>query len=147
MSKKLAKVLFANRLIKSDDEHSDSRESSCESEQNSHVPLKNFNLFFNPTITDKENKMTDQNADAEFKQHLSNQMNAIMQSITAMNAKQTQYDGMLAAINEKLNNNNTGNNTAYRQVPALPQQMDLFRIPDPIKSIPTYDGSRRQLSS
>lgn len=147
MSKKLAKVLFANRLIKSDDEHSDSSENSCESEQNSHVPLKNFNLFFNPTITDKENKMTDQNADAEFKQHLSNQMNAIMQSITAMNAKQTQYDGMLAAINEKLNNNNTGNNTAYRQVPALPQQMDLFRIPDPIKSIPTYDGSRRQLSS
>lgn len=150
MSKKLAKVLFANRLINSDDEPSDSSDSSCESEQNSHVPIKNLDLKFNLTLKEEQTKMAEQNIpEGNYLQQLSNQLNALAQSINAMNNKQNQYEGMLAAINTRLDNNHAAPSAAHRQpAPSAPTPpTDLFRIPDPIKSIPAYDGSRKQLNS
>lgn len=145
MSQKLAEILFANRLINSDDEHSDSSDSSCESEQNSHVPIKNLNLPFDLTLQENVEMADQQN---EFMQQVSNQLSSLAQSLNAMNARQTQYDNMLAAINAQLDRNNAGPSRRPEPVALpLPQQADLFRIPDPIKSIPAYDGSRKQLSS
>lgn len=170
MSKKLAEVLFANRLIDSDDEHSDSSESSKESEEYSHTPIKNLNFSLDGLALTEKVEMTDHNEEANAAKvlpgiktetqtstisainEISDQIGSLMYSLRTMSAKQNQYDKLLAAINMKLDSSIAGSSRNQQPPPAppqpaLPQQADLFRIPDPVKSIPAYDGNRKQLNS
>lgn len=60
------------------------------------------------------------------------------------------YDNMVA-LEHRLNTLHLENNQLRGQnaAPAVREvaQADIFRIPDPIKSIPTFDGNKKQLSA
>lgn len=142
MSKKLAEILFARRGIISDDELSDTSENSCESELNSHIPITNFNLSLDKLVLTEQKDMAEENV--SFFHQLTEQINSLAQSMNAMNVKQNQYDSLLAAINTKMDNFASPSTSNIQTTATMPQQSDLFRIPDPIKSIPPYDGTNRK---
>lgn len=73
---------------------------------------------------------------------LTKQLETIVQQLSLLANKQTEQDQQMAFLNSQLEKTNeiktkTGNMGIT----------DLFRIPDPIKSIPSFDGSRKQLNA
>lgn len=75
-------------------------------------------------------------------EQISAQLGAITQQLTHLSEKQVYYDQALANLSQKTEIPTTApvQNIAYAQ-------LDLFRIPDPIKSIPSFDGNKKQVTS
>lgn len=72
------------------------------------------------------------------------QLNTIAEQLKTLNAKQGEHDQVLAYLNNKVDQ------TKQEEKPELVNRgnvLDLFRIPDPIKSIPSFDGNRKQLTA
>lgn len=76
-------------------------------------------------------------------EELNNQMQQIIVQLKTMSEKSAEHETALAYMNQKLNE---------KELPKVEVQenrvdVDLFRIPDPIKSIPKYEGNRKQLTA
>lgn len=143
---KLQDILFALRNP-SDDEHSDSNsEISIDSGDLSHIPIPEFDCELDKLTINEMEPIQQNNQPAptleQVLEGLANQittLNITMQQIASkQNAHETLLQG-LAPSTANIENNS----------PAVAQPVsgDVFRIPDPIKAIPTYDGSRKQLQS
>lgn len=132
---KPAKIIIA-------DSSSDSEVSSEESAEFSHVPIDNIpnltNLFLEPS----ENPIMEQ---------LVAQVNNLTQCLEEMRNQQAQQQQALnvllqsqqAAAQDNVQDNGQQNQNAVATV-----NLDsLYKIPDPIKSIPKFDGNRKQLNA
>lgn len=72
------------------------------------------------------------------------QLNTIAEQLQNLNVKQTEHDQILAYLNQKVEQ------PQGEEIPKAVNKvnvLDLFRIPDPIKSIPSFDGNRKQLTA
>lgn len=71
------------------------------------------------------------------------QLKVVVEQLQKMTTKSEEHEQVLAFLQQK------AQHTTEAQKPTVEQQLtvDLFRIPDPIKSIPEYDGNRKQLSA
>lgn len=71
-------------------------------------------------------------------------LNLINEQLQKVNQKQVEHDQVLAYLNQKVEQ------PRQEQIPEVVNKgsvLDLFRIPDPIKSIPSFDGNRKQLTA
>lgn len=99
------------------------------------------NFIANRGIKLTETKSIDEMAEME---QVMAQLNAIAGQLVALSQKQNEHDQVLTYLNQKTE--------AQTQPPPVTSNenrsnLDLFRIPDPIKSIPSFDGNRRQVNS
>lgn len=133
----LRHILFAIRKPKCDDELSDSNsESSKDSGDLAHIPIANLDINLeNLSLSEMQDQQNDQQMQRMF-EGLAAQIQALNLTMQQMASKQQTQDNLL----QNLSHASTPTTNAQ---PAI----DIFRIPDPIKSIPSYDGSRRQLQS
>lgn len=124
---KRARKLFS-RSESSDSEESD---SSHESGEHSHIPIK----FPLPLIENLE-------ISSEMEQ-LTHQLASIMQQLKELNENQNRQQRVIdnlqnvaPAVAPAEQQNHTGVNLEH-----------LYKIPDPIKSLPVFEGNRKQLSA
>ena len=71
--------------------------------------------------------------------------NTFNQNIQQISAKQESYETTLQRLTNP--ENTFLPSTVTMPASSLSVTDDVFRIPDPIKSIPSYDGNRKQLQS
>lgn len=111
--------------------------SSDNSEEYSHIPVS----FDIPLLSSLVIEKTDQ---TEMDQ-IAMEINNLAQMLHALTEKQNEQQITLNSLLQ----NNAGTSNSQPRTQNLPTSYteNLFKIPDPIKSIPRYDGSRRQLSS
>lgn len=69
---------------------------------------------------------------------LSEKLNLVLEQLTRVTTKQGEHEQVLTYLNGKLEE-------PKEQIKEF--NIDLFRIPDSIKSIPSFDGNRKQLSA
>lgn len=143
---KLNKILFARRQLISDDEPSDS-ESSIDSGDLAHIPVPNLKLDIEELSIDMESqKQNSQPQPPTLEQvlaELANRITNMNTTMQQMSSKQHEQENLLQTLSSQRACTLTNNISP----PIPPVTGDIFRIPDPIKSIPTYDGSRKQLQS
>lgn len=120
-------------------------EESCESEASeeySHIPLRIELPSFDCMDIRSEEEMMAQ---------LNTQMNELMQGLRGILEHQKMQDDKLNELSNKIDFNPDGGNSSSDPPPSIAPSgglfENLFRIPDPIKSLPTYDGNRRQLAA
>lgn len=141
-SKKAKSALETTRQLLKQNKHknqveSDSSESDVESEESgefSHVPLK----VEIPTLTSLS---LENNGDME---QIMNQLAQISEQLTQINTRQDEQDRRLSSLQNVQQNEPIAVNQE-RQARSLIET--LSRIPDPIKSLPNYDGNKKQLNS
>lgn len=137
----LHNILFALRTPKSDDEQSDSNSvSSSESGDLAHIPLANLDINFEKLSLDEMQAQQATTSEQVLAQ-LVDQITSLNTTISQMSSKQQTHEAML---NNLVNPASTSSNYTS---PVVQITGDIFRIPDPIKSIPTYDGNRKQLQA
>lgn len=72
---------------------------------------------------------------------ITEQLNIVIEQLKLLTNKQAEHENALAYLNGKMNEKSkqtqqpNGNN------------LDIFKIPDPIKSIPSFDGNKKQVNS
>lgn len=127
---KKARELFK---INKESETEDSFDSDS-SEEYSHVPLKSdIPLLNDLTLNSNQQNMEQLNA----------QLTSIMQQLQALNENQNRQQQAIENLQ----------NVPPAIVPAREQNVTganlehLYKIPDPIKSLPIFDGNRKQLSA
>lgn len=136
-NKKTLSALQATRKIfqRNDISDTESSDESDESQENSHVPLKNY-------IPSVEGILLDENEGMEA---LNQQLALIMEQLQTLNANQQHQQQAIENLQNAppaadaaptLNQNARGINLDH-----------LYKIPDPIKSLPIFDGNRKQLSA
>lgn len=111
---------------------SDSDDSELSNEY-SHVPVSNLSLNVE-SLNMNEHHQTQVN----HLEILAQQMQTMMQAITDLTAKQTMYESHLndgASTSRSTNVSNTRTASG-----------DPFRIPDPIKMLPSFNGNKKQLN-
>lgn len=116
-------------LFRPDIDSSSDSDSSVKSEEYSHVPLKNL------TIPIESLNMAEQNA----LEAMARQMEAMMQAINTLTTKQMQYETQIGASTSRASDTRETGNT-------FTLMGDPFRIPDPIKTLPTFNGNKKQLN-
>lgn len=74
---------------------------------------------------------------------LTEQLKVVVEQVQKMTLKSEEYERSLTFLHQKATEERT-----EVQIPEQPQiAFDVFKIPDPIKSIPEYDGNRKQLNA
>lgn len=116
-------------LFRPDIDSSSDSDDSVRSEEYSHVPIKDLSI----PITSLN--MTEQNA----LEAMARQMQAMMEAINSLTAKQMQYDTQMQndASSHTGGSRDNGNTRTVMG--------DPFRIPDPLKILPTFNGNKKQL--
>lgn len=139
----LQKILFAVRSIKSDDEHSDSNsECSNDSGDLAHIPLPKLDIELEKlSLSEMEEQQQQAATPEQVLAQLVSQISSLSSTIQQMSSQQRTHETMLQNLA-----NPAGPSTSHI-APPVQMTCDMFRIPDPIKSIPTYDGNRKQLQS
>lgn len=79
-------------------------------------------------------------------EELATQLSVIVEQLKKLNDAQVEQDGKLNFLFDKIDKPQDQRETPVK-VREQMSTIDLFRIPDPIKSIPHYDGNRKQLSA
>lgn len=128
---KKARNLFLTRSADTDFTDSDSSEKS---EEYSHIPIKNLCLSL------EDLKMEPQHDTPSPLEAINEQLARMMQAIEIISAKQAQYD---------IQNGSTSSPHSQSVNPDRPPRAmsgDPFRIPDPIKLLPTFNGNKKQLN-
>lgn len=122
---------------------SESEASSESSAEFSHVPVDNAPNLQNLFLSDSEK--TDMDAD-----QLIAQINNLSQVLEAMRNQQQQQQQLIDALSQGQANAAAAaqnNVQVQRNANSAFNVESLFKIPDPIKSIPKFDGNRKQLSA
>lgn len=125
-----------------------SSEESCDSdtsEEYSHIPLKSFIPFVDKLSLD-ESEIERANME-----QLNAQLQQILSNIQHIAERQNNQDQRFVELNQKVDAV-VAQPSNPNPVPITPRVTEnnfenLFRIPDPIKSLPSYDGNRRQLTA
>lgn len=119
-------------------------EDSAESDSSgdlSHIPLKDKNQI--PEISDLSiNETTEME---QTLQQMMEQLRSINQSITNLTQRQETQERTLQELRQA-QNEPQNNIQANEQIENIRVE-DFYRIPDPIKSLPPYDGNRKQLQA
>ena len=134
----LSKTRELLKLTELDSDLETDSSSDC-SEGYSHVPLDSeIPLLNSLSIEEKTNAMEQISADIA----------RLAQMLHDLNDKQNQQQTALNALFQ--NGANTSNDNSGHSAPAqnvaAGNLENFFRIPDPIKSLPSFDGNRKQLS-
>lgn len=74
---------------------------------------------------------------------LSGQLKTVIEQLHLMTAKSQEHEKTLSFLQQKA----VENAEVKKPIDNNQLTMDLFRIPDPIKSIPEFDGNRKQLTA
>lgn len=118
---------------------SESDASSEGSAEFSHIPVEDVpnlqNLFLGD---DSENSNMDE---------LVAQMQNLTQMLDTMRGQQAQQQQLLDALSQRQAQASAAQNNVQHQQPANATVDTLFKIPDPIKAIPRFDGNSKQLSA
>lgn len=134
----------ARKLIlkKSVSESEDSTDSEV-SEGYSHVPLKvDIPLLTSLSIGNSKETENDN------MEQLTAQVGTLTQLLEQIRTQQEQQQQTLNALSQgQAQANAAQNNTHQQNANAAVNVETLFKIPDPIKSIPKFDGNRKQLSA
>lgn len=127
-ARSLLQTLKNSNCISSDSEES---VSSTDSGEFSHTPLQST-----PPIEILSLKDTDM-------EQIATQLREMMAMMEQFSAKQKEHDSMFEQIDAHLNNTRVESPMVQ-----TPINVDLlFKIPDPIKMIPSYEGSHKQLNA
>lgn len=132
---KRTRRLFNSVQLKITESSSESEASSGESAEFSHIPINNIPNLEDLFIIDSEESKMDQ---------LVAQIQSLTQTLQAIQTTQTQQQEILNTLSQA---NATGQAGSATQRNANTAVETLFKIPDPIKAIPRYDGNRKQLSA
>lgn len=127
-TRKQLSILFKNRDISETEESSESDSSG----DLSHIPLNTIDLV--PKLS---NLSITQSTDME---QIMEQLRLINANVTSLSERQDRHEQMLNQIREP-----------HAEQAQVQEQIlrveDFYRIPDPIKSLPIFDGNRKQLSA
>lgn len=130
--------LLKSVQVKFTDSTSESEALSEDSAEFSHIPIDNVPNLENLFLTEQEKSNMDQ---------LMVQMNTLTQAIEAMRHQQHQQQQSIDALAQgQAQANAVQFNEQQQNANVAVDVGSLYRIPDPIKSIPTFDGSRKQLT-
>lgn len=115
---------------------------SDHSEEYSHVPLKTDIPLLSSLSIDESNM-------ENLVKDIATELSTLTQTLHTIQQTQNQQQHTLNALSQR---NGTSENISPTESSALqsdPRQTfnDLFRIPDPIKAIQSFDGNRKQLSN
>lgn len=122
-------------------------DSSEKSEEYSHVPIENLNLTLENLRMELHPQPQPQpqpQPDFNPLEGINQQLARMMQTIEAISARQAQYDIQLRNVDINRASSSRSNDTNSRGAVA---QGDPFRIPDPIKILPSFNGNKKQLTS
>lgn len=140
--KRTRRVLKAVK-IKIADSSSDSEASSEESAEFSHVPIDIENIPNLENLFLEENLSSNENME-----QLAAQVGNLTRLLEEMRNQQEQQQQIINTLSQGQAQANVAQNNAQQQnAPAAVNVDTLFKIPDPIKSIPKFDGNRKQLSA
>lgn len=133
---KKAQDLLQQHGIASDT--SSESEESVKSEEYSHIPIPNLNLSLETLRMESQSGSNPQQGVSA----ISEQLAQIMRAIEAINHRQNQYE-------LRLNSNNAPTVQNVQEIQSASRILsgDPFRIPDPIKMLPTFNGNKKQLSN
>lgn len=117
---------------------------SDDSEGNSHIPVKTEIPLEKLQLDDSEDSSEDDSEPKLEMEQIANQLAAILERLQTLNDNQQRQQQEIVNLQ----------NAAPSNAPAAPRQnmddgylVNLSKIPDPIKSIPIFDGNRKQLSA
>lgn len=82
-------------------------------------------------------------------EQIAQQLNMMMQAIENLNVKQSEHDAIIRNVTGGTNGSNSSAGSATSAVQENVNRMSLdhiFKIPDPIKMLPTFDGNSKQLN-
>lgn len=133
-----AKALL--KLTKQDSESEEESLTDC-SEEYAHVPLKSdIPLLTSLSIdtNETENSIMEQ---------VAADINSLAQMLRELTEKQNQQQLALNALSQASASANNNIAPPLQQAPVGVNIENLFKIPDPIKAIPRFDGNRKQLSA
>lgn len=142
-ARKQLSIAFRNIGISETEESSDSDSSG----DLSHIPLKNVKQI--PQIS---NLSINQTGEME---EIVAQLRVLNENMVLFNERQQQHEQALQRLNEQAEQAQVAGQ-AQVPVPVLNQDQDqgpdnrvadFYRIPDPIKSLPSFDGNRKQLTA
>ena len=122
-------LLLKKVQIKVTDSSSDSEASSIDSGEFSHVPVKETPEITNLSLEDST------------MEQLSTQLNSLSQMLQQLMERQNQQQEV---INSLAQNRPNVEIRSHQTSGALE---DFFKLPDPIKNIPKFDGNRKQLTA
>ncbi|XP_055617721.1 uncharacterized protein LOC129763032 [Toxorhynchites rutilus septentrionalis] len=141
-ARKLLNIAFKNTDISETEESSDSDSSG----DFSHVPLRDTKQ-----ITQLSNLSINR---FEGMEEIAAQLRAINEKMSLFNERQQQQENALQSLSQQVEQTQIPEQTRTPEVLIQIQHQiqdcrveDFFRIPDPIKSLPSFDGSRKQLTA
>lgn len=136
---KKARNLFIKYNISESEEDTDSEAS----EEYSHIPLKDQL----PTLSLLS--LTPVEIETHDMDQITAQLSAIMECVKGIQSHQQQQDQQINHLTNQVDAASAGGSSdIQRPQPASTGAFEnLFRIPDPIKGLQTYDGNRKQLSA
>lgn len=137
---KKARKLFTQTKVSDSEESCDSDSS----EEYSHIPLKS-----NVPLLDKLVINSDEDNNQLEMEQFNAQLQQILTNIQNIADRQNNQDQQFRELSQKVDAATAQSANINPVPPRAPVNNveNLFRIPDPIKSLPTYDGNRRQLSA
>lgn len=113
-------------------------DTSVESAEYSHIPIPDLHLPLEGLT------MEPQQNQASPLEGINQQLARMMQAIEGLTAKQAQFENQIQNANEnRASSSGRANNANNRDVVSG----DPFRIPDPIKILPSFNGNKKQLNS
>lgn len=134
---KNARVLLKNTTNACEDSDSESSSCSVDSGELSHIPIENAPSIENLSIQES-NEM----------EQLNLQLKKMTEMMESFANKQAEHDSMFMQIQAHLNGEPSEAPSNVNTTPATEINIDaLFKIPDPIKMLPTFDGNRKQLTA
>lgn len=134
---------------------SDSEESttSIESGDLAHIPIKNLPEIENISIEGDDkipvDKFPHPLEEDDIMDQIGSQLERMMAMMADLNSKQQQQDGLLLQLQSHMQNAAA----AVPPAPVVPVAQptanfeQLFKIPDPIKMLPVFDGNAKQLNA
>uniref|UniRef100_A0AB38Z250 Gag protein n=1 Tax=Pitica errantivirus TaxID=3078414 RepID=A0AB38Z250_9VIRU len=141
---KKTRHLLSNVLQNNNCDSSDSEESSNSSDSGdfAHIPIESTPSLENLCLEEKDDM-----------EEIAKALTKITEQMEEFAKKQTKHDDMFLDIHRHLNGESSSqfNHTPYPAPTADPTLHAtnfelLFKIPDPIKMIPTFDGNAKQLN-
>ena len=142
---KITRALLNNKIRRPTlaESNSESDNDLIESAEFSHVPIKGLDISL-----DKMNMNHEDEINAL--ELITQKLNAMMNTISRLDARQNEYDAALRNVTGV----SPGSSSSSNATPSVVQQPleradldQLFRIPNPIKSLPVFEGNRKQLSA
>lgn len=141
--KKARRSFFATKRASSSEESL----LSNESEEYSHVPIDKEEIVDLSDNLTRQLVAQEQHIEETNMEQINSHLEKMMQMMNSFAAKQNEHDTMFKEIENRLNGTTASTSAETTlQIPPQANLDQLFKIPDPIKMIPTFDGNPKQLN-